>query len=56
MLTQIQKDQEVLLKPGSHKKAFHSKSQLSERLLRYHIYYTDDRLRMARRLQGIFNS
>ena len=53
MLGQIQKDQEVLLKAGSHKKLFHNKNQLSERLLRYHIYYTDDKLLYSRRLQGI---
>lgn len=52
MLAQIQKDQEALLKAGAHKKPFTNKNQLIERLLRYHIYYTDDRLQQARKLQG----
>ena len=46
------KDQEILLKPGNHKKSFANKNQVKERLLRFHLFYTAEPYKAYRRLQG----
>jgi len=53
MLQQIMKDQEIVLKPGGHKKAFANANQVRERLLRFHLFYTAEPYKAYRKLQGL---
>ena len=53
LLGQIQKDQDILVRPDYYKKPFLSARQVKERLLRYHLYYKSEPYKAYRVLQGM---